>query len=129
MKYRRSRRQSVKYLLAAGTLLALAGMFINPRDLLSAKAPQETCAAIVSPQAALSRSQLSKLLTVPERDSRATVRAIVKEPYCKLPSLSVRDDIKADREVYPLAFDPQTWLVVLYEGDEYAGYSFSFRDQ
>ncbi|NJP12002.1 MAG: hypothetical protein HC866_23115 [Leptolyngbyaceae cyanobacterium RU_5_1] len=28
---------------------------------------------------------------------------------------------------YPLAFDPQTWFIVLYEGDEYAGYSFSFR--
>lgn len=128
MKYRRSRRQSVKYLLATGTLLALTGMLINPRDLLSAKAPRETCAAIVHPQAALSRSQLSKLLIVPERDRKATVRAIVKEPYCKLPSLAVRSGTKADREVYPLAFDPQTWLVVLYEGDEYVGYSFSFRD-
>ncbi|WP_179228673.1 hypothetical protein [Leptolyngbya ohadii] len=30
----------------------------------------------------------------------------------------------SERAVYPLAFDRQTWLVVLYEGEEYAGYQF-----
>lgn len=127
MRYRRSRRQSVKYLLAAGTLVALAGMFINPRNLLSAKAPKDSCEQILYAQAVLSREQLSKLLTIPERDRAAKVRAIVKTPYCKLPTLEVRGGAKSQREAYPLAFDPQTWLIILYEGDEYAGYSFSFR--
>ncbi|KAM3113478.1 hypothetical protein [Phormidesmis sp. 146-33] len=127
MRYRRSHRQSVKYLLAAGTLLALAGMFINPRDLLSAKAPKDACQQVIQPQKVLSREELSQLLTIPERDRKSRVRAIVKEPYCKLPNLEIRSGTTAQRDAYPLAFDPQTWLIILYEGDEYAGYSFSFR--
>jgi hypothetical protein len=127
MKYRRTRRQSVKYLLASGTLVALAGMFINPRDFLSAKAPKDTCKQVIQPQRVLSREQLSNLLTVSERDHKNRVKAIVKEPYCKLPNLDIGRGRSAQRDAYPLAFDPQTWLIVLYEGDEYAGYSFSFR--
>lgn len=108
-------------------MVALAGMFINPRDLLSARAPKDGCAQIVQPRKVLSREQLSQLLSIPERDRKTRVRAIVKEPYCKLTSLEVRKGVKAEREAYPLAFDPQTRLIILYEGDEYAGYSFSFR--
>jgi hypothetical protein len=48
-------------------------------------------------------------------------------PYCRLSELEVRAGVRAQREAYPLAFDPQTWFVVLYEGDQYTGYSFSFR--
>jgi hypothetical protein len=55
------------------------------------------------------------------------LRQVVEKPYCKLQNIQVRKDATAQREAYPLAFDPETWLVVLYEGEEYAGYSFSFR--
>lgn len=127
MKHRRSRRQSVKYLLAAGTFVALAGMLINPRDLLGAKAPEDLCQGAVKPKANLSRERLTQLLTVVEGDRKDKVRSIVKEPYCTLATLEVRKGEKSDREAYPLAFDPQTWLIVLYEGNEYRGYAFSFR--
>jgi len=126
MKYRRSRRQSVKYLLAAGTFVALAGMLINPRDLLGAKAPDDPCQSAVKSKVTLSRDRLAQLLTVSEGDRKDKVRSILKEPYCTL-VIEVRSGVKSDREAYPLAFDPQTWLIVLYEGNEYRGYAFSFR--
>jgi hypothetical protein len=81
-----------------------------------------TCQEIVQPKAALSREQLAKLLSTPERSQRRNVQAILKEPYCRLPSLSIRAGAKTEREMYPLAFDPQTSLVVVYEGETYVGY-------
>jgi len=63
-------------------------------------------------------------LAVPERDRKSKVEEILKQPYCQLPTLEVRAGIAAERVAYPLAFDPQSWLVILYEGDEYAGYEF-----
>ena len=74
--------------------------------------------------AQLSREQLLALLAVPERDTKARIREIVAEPYCQLSALNVRAGVKAEREAYPLAFDPNTTLVILYENDEYAGYRF-----
>ena len=85
------------------------------------------CNAVVSNEAQLSREQLAKLLTIPERDAKTRVRQIVSEPYCQLPTLKVRSGVDAEREAYPLAFDPGTTLVILYENDEYAGYRFSFE--
>ena len=61
------------------------------------------------------------------RDAKTRVRQIVSEPYCQLPTLKVRSGVDAEREAYPLAFDPGTTLVILYENDEYAGYRFSFE--
>lgn len=77
---------------------------------------------VVQPKAAVSREQLAQLLSIPERSDRKKVQEILKEPYCRLPSLSIRAGAKSDREVYPLAFDPQTSLVVVYEEDSYVGY-------
>jgi hypothetical protein len=115
------------YLAIGGTLLALMGLILSPRDLLSARAPSEPCQEIVQPQSKLTREQISQLLTIPERSAKDKVKAVISTPYCKFPQLEVRAGIMAEREAYPLAFDPQTWLVILYEGNEYAGYAFSFR--
>ncbi|MBW4520316.1 MAG: hypothetical protein KME16_11525 [Scytolyngbya sp. HA4215-MV1] len=115
------------YLAIGGTLLVLMGLILNPRDLLSARAPSEPCQEIVQPQSKLTREQISQLLTIPERSTKTKVKAIIQAPYCKFPQLEVRAGVMAEREAYPLAFDPQTWLVILYEGNEYAGYAFSFR--
>lgn len=128
MHRRKSRTNSMKYMLAGGSVVAAFGLLADPRGLLPPPPPTKTvCQEIVQSKAILSREQLSKLLAVPERSNKAQVRQIVKEPYCQLPATDVRAGISSRREAYPLAFDTQTWLVVLYEGDEYAGYSFSFR--
>jgi hypothetical protein len=44
-----------------------------------------------------------------------------------LASLQIRAGATSLREAYPLEFDPQTWLVLLYEGDQYTGYRFATR--
>ncbi|MBD1926346.1 hypothetical protein H6F74_08805 [Trichocoleus sp. FACHB-90] len=114
-------------LLASGYLLAALNLPFNLTSALkerqSVRSPT-ACTEIVKPKATLSRSQLARLLTVPERSSRRNVQQIVKEPYCRLPNVSIRAGAKTEREIHPLAFDPQTSLVVLYEGETYVGYGF-----
>jgi hypothetical protein len=123
-QYQAHRRQQMKLWLGIGTTIALIGMVIQPRDLLNAKVPSKICTELVNPQGKISRDRLAELLKVPERSSQTTVRQILKQPYCQLPEITVRVGVAAQRDVYPLAFDPSTWLVVLYEGNEYAGYDF-----
>ncbi|MEM7064958.1 MAG: hypothetical protein AAF572_17585 [Cyanobacteria bacterium P01_B01_bin.77] len=88
---------------------------------------KKDCNTIISDAAKLSRDQLVQLLTIPERGTKEQVRKVVSEPYCQLPALNVRSGVTAEREAYPLAFDPGTSLVILYEDNEYAGYRFNFE--
>lgn len=120
--------------LVAISLAMIFGALLLDFDKLKAVIPsvnsiaqQDNCSQVVSDQAKLSREQLANLLTIPERDAKSKVRQIVSEPYCQLPTLKVRSGVEAEREAYPLAFDPGTNLVILYENNEYAGYRFSFE--
>lgn len=124
---RKPQQPKVKYLLASGSMLALVGVLADVRSLFQPAAPSNVCQQVVQAQSVLSRDELAQLLKIPERDSKEAVRAIVSEPYCLLPNVQIRAGAPAEREAYPLAFDPQTWFVVLYEGNEYAGYSFVFN--
>jgi hypothetical protein len=117
----------LKPLLLVGFVVAVLSLLLDLHGVVKAKNHGEVCQEIVQSKATLSRTQLAKLLTIPERDPKTKVQDILKAPYCKLPKLEVRAGVNAEREAYPLEFDPQTWLVILYEGDEYAGYQFSFR--
>ncbi|MEO1094298.1 MAG: hypothetical protein AAFX01_05305 [Cyanobacteria bacterium J06638_28] len=122
-----------KSLLAGGVVVAAALVLVDFQNMRSWLARPQTalntnaCEEIVQTDATLSRDTLAQLLTIPERDSKERVRQIVQEPYCTLASLTVRSGVKAEREAYPLAFDPRTQLVILYENDEYAGYRFNFE--
>lgn len=121
---------ALKPLLAGGIMFALIGLLMDVRGEISPQRggnPHDACSGMVNSQVVLSREQLAQLLTVPEREAKTRVRDILREPYCQLPALQVRAGVTAERDVYPLSFDPQTRLVILYEGDEYAGYRFSFQ--
>lgn len=123
---------SRKPLLAGGLVFAALALFFDFQGirqwLVSPQAQNSnTCEAIVQTEARLSREQLVKLLAIPERDAKERVRQIIAEPYCRLPTIHVRSGVSAEREAYPLAFDPGTQLVILYENDEYAGYRFNFE--
>jgi hypothetical protein len=113
------------------TLVLLLVDFQNLRSWLlrsqDVQASQDACQELVQTEATLSREQLAQLLTIPERDSKERVRQVVEEPYCTLASLEVRSGVTAEREAYPLEFDPKTQLVILYEQNEYAGYRFNFE--
>jgi hypothetical protein len=112
-------------------LLAAVGWQFNLRPVLpKERTPQERslpCQEIVQPKAAVSRELLAQLMSIPERSQRRNVQQILKEPYCRLPSVSIRAGVKTEREIYPLAFDPQTSLVVVYEGATYVGYGIKAR--
>ena len=115
-------------LAAGGALLLTLGLLLPSLPSFGTKkSGGEGCQEEVQKQAKLSRDQLARLLTVSEGSKKQRIREIVKEPYCKLSDLQVRVGATAQREAYPLEFDPQTWFVILYEGDQYAGYRFSFR--
>lgn len=122
------RGTGIKYMLAGGSVVAALGMLADVNQLMPKKASaKEVCQEVVQEKAFLSREVLAQFLAVPEGANREQVRQVVKSPYCRLSSMEIRSGAIAQRDAYPLAFDPQTWLVVLYEGDSYAGYSFSFR--
>jgi hypothetical protein len=129
-------RYSIKPLLAGGLMFALVGLlfdvqgiktFLSKPPIITPAHKQTACPSVVQDDARLSREQLAQLLTIPERDPKSRVRQVVNEPYCQYPTLKIRSGVEAEREAYPLAFDPNTTLVILYENDEYAGYRFSFE--
>lgn len=114
-------------LLIGSALIAAIGLTLTqPEVAPPSRGPDPSlfCQEIVQPKATVSREQLAKLLTVPERGDRSQVQNIVKQPYCRMPSLSIRAGTMTERDAYPLASDPQTWIVILYEGKTYVGYGF-----
>jgi hypothetical protein len=128
MKPREPQRQlGMRLFLLGGALTVILGLTTDIQNrIASARASvrPENCTGKINSDATVSRDQLASFLTVSERGSKATVQDILQSPYCQLPSIEVRAGVPAERAVYRLAFDPQTWLVVLYEGNEYAGYQF-----
>lgn len=116
-------------LMAGGSVLALAALLITPNlgsDQVQESSPF-TCVKLEQTQSLVSRDQLKTLLETDLQAPKATVQELLKQPYCVMSPGKTEAGQPADREAYPLEFDPQTWLVVLYEGDRYAGYDFRFR--
>lgn len=121
------RQLGMRLFLLGGALAVIAGLTMDIRETIAANGVNrrpENCTGTVNPDAVISRDQLATFLTISERGAKATVQDVLQVPYCQLPALEVRAGVPAERAVYRLAFDPQTWLVVLFEGDEYAGYQF-----
>ncbi|NES73496.1 MAG: hypothetical protein F6K24_54055 [Okeania sp. SIO2D1] len=86
--------------------------------------PNASCTQLVQPDAIISQEQLTQLLEVPSYSDRAKVQELLKQPYCQLPALTIRAGSLTEREVYPLASNPNTSLVVLFEGNSYVGHGF-----
>lgn len=110
-------------------MLALAALLIFP-NLNQDQAPEAeafTCIRQEQPKSLVSRDQLKKLLETDLQAPKATVQGFLNAPYCVLSPGKTEAGLPAEREAYPLEFDPQTWLVVLYDGDRYVGYDFRFR--
>lgn len=122
----RRRRPQFLWAGASGGMVAFAALVVTPQFLAQEVGSTTVCEQRVETQSVLSRDELSELLAIPERSSREAVEAVIAKPFCVLNQTEIRADIPAERVAYPLAFDPQTWLVVLYEEGEYAGYDFSF---
>ena len=122
---------NMSWVLAGGTVIVALLVLLDLREMVQPRRPQKlainTCQEVISRDAELTKEQLAKFLTVPERDQKQRVQSIVQQPYCQLPKLEVRSGVEADREAYPIKDDRKVQLVILYEGDEYAGYTISPR--
>lgn len=122
-----------KVLWAGGAITLLATATILPRQVSSQAIPDSSCAEVIKSGGEISRGQLSELLTMPENASKETVRQAIAEPYCALPAVSSKENegddapTVSEREAYPLAFDPEAWVVVSYTDGKYAGYDFAFK--
>lgn len=123
---KKRRRPPFLWAGAGGGMVAFAALVVTPQFVSQEVAATTVCEQRVEDQSVLSRDQLSELLAIPERSSQEAVQAVIDQPFCVLNPTEVRAGVPAEREAYPLAFDPQTWLIVLYEEGEYAGYDFSF---
>ena len=118
------RQIGMRLFLLGGAIAVMAGLSTDIHKTIAAQRTTrpENCAGAVNAQATISRDQLATFLTISERRPKAEVQDVLQTPYCQLSGLEVRAGVSAERAVYQLAFDPQTWLVVLFEGNEYAGY-------
>lgn len=112
-------------------MLALAALIAGPRPILDRNVEtsnnEVVCQETIQANAVLSRAKLSELLTIPERAPKADVQAVIEQPLCTLAATELREGVAAEREAYPLEFNPETWFIVLYEEGEYAGFDFSFQ--
>lgn len=121
---------TLKRVMAGGSVLLTCGLLIDQNRFpfsFAKKGFPVDCEEVVQASTTLSQKQLAQVLTVSEGDQKQRIREIVKQPYCTLPSLQIRAGATAQREAYPLEFDRNTWLVVLYEGEQYTGYRFAVR--
>lgn len=85
------------------------------------------CTQLVQPNQTLSREQLTTLRNLDGQQQQADLQDLLGKPYCQIEAMSDSTGATLTGNAYPLEFDPQIWLVVLYSGDAYAGYRFEFR--
>ncbi|HEY9752337.1 MAG TPA: hypothetical protein V6C46_05270 [Coleofasciculaceae cyanobacterium] len=130
MEYPNSSRSMMRGLMTGGCLLLAAYLLLDTYGASFFglwRRSAAGCQEVVQPQSTITRQQLVQLMTLPEGDTRQRVQAILKAPYCKLANIEIRKGAAAQREAYRLEFDDQVWLVVLYEGGQYAGYQVGMR--
>lgn len=124
-----------KAVWAGGSVATLALLVILPGQVGSQSVVPSDCLQVVRSGAEISRDQLLQMIALPVGSSQQAVRQVTDVPYCVLPSglaaeAGKRSDPVAEadkREAYPLAFDPDTWVVLGYEANEYVGYDFVFK--
>lgn len=117
----------VKVLLI-GASVAVAVLLVRPKfifadSVANSNDREKVCYETVDPHKLISKHELAAMLTIPEREPKDSVTQILGAPHCFLKPLELRKDALAVREAYPLEFDRNRWLIILSEGEEYAGYA------
>lgn len=120
---------SLQFIAITASSFLLAGVAFGnrpwPLTLPSNPAPVQ-CRTAAQLENDLSRDQLAQLRQLEDQPNKSELQNLLGEPYCQIGSVEQGGE-KVTGEAYPLAFDPQTWLVVLYQEDTYVGYQFEFR--
>ena len=134
-------KSSRKAAIATGSVATLALLAVVPGQVSSQRASRDLCQEVVQSGAEISRGELASLGSIPLGETNEAVRAQIDVPYCLLPVSSsdmagrdagheAADDSErrvTAREAYPLAFDPDAWVVVNYSEETYVGYDFAFK--
>jgi hypothetical protein len=120
---------SGRLVLASGTLVALATVFVNPGadSSTSKQASADTCIKQVQTESFLSRDELSQLLKLDTPASQEEVYKVADQPFCVLAAKDGSSEAGTERQAYPLEFDPRTWFVLNYEDGKFVDYDFLFR--
>lgn len=129
--------------LATGSVATLALLAVVPAKVASQSMDLTACQEVVKSGAEISRGNLTRLVSIPSGATQASVHELIDVPYCLLPvspdqpvpeksdladeAATVTDGPMIAREAYPLAFDPEAWVVVNYTASGYAGYDFAFK--
>jgi hypothetical protein len=82
---------------------------------------QPLCVGTVNPTVRISRATLAWLIAVPTGSDQHEVMQQLGAPYCQLPSSGELTQV-----AYPCEWDPSTWIVVVLQSRQYAGYTFRF---
>jgi hypothetical protein len=126
----RSARQK-RALVAGGSMLALATLVVTPSinraDNALKTGTADVCIKQIDKQSLMSRDELKAILDLENNSPKANLQEIVAQPHCVLEARAGTDGVPVEREAYPLEFDPQTWFVLQYKGEEFVGFDFSFR--
>ncbi|NJL20617.1 MAG: hypothetical protein HC895_07045 [Leptolyngbyaceae cyanobacterium SM1_3_5] len=113
-------------LLLASFTIALPARAQTPPERL------DPCVEIVQESSLMTRPMLRQFSQVARGSARAEAIAVLGEPYCRLQPLEVElpDGSMAtvQREAYPFEFAPHIWYVVMYAGDRYLTFDYSFPD-
>jgi hypothetical protein len=124
-----------RLILAGGSMLALATLFINPNlepkadDAVSTSrdVKANTCIKQVEPESFMSRDELSALLKLDRPAGQAEVYKVIDQPFCVLGAKDGSTEANTERQAYPLEFDPQTWFVLNYKDGKFVDYDFLFQ--
>ena len=127
LKSLRLSQLSQRRLLAGGLVLVTLGLITDLYGLPSLDSRSSNCTQIVQAKTALTREQLMQFLALPKGAKSSQILSLINAPYCKLAGVTSATGGMVDRQAYPLTFDPQTWMVVKYEGEQYVGYEFKIR--
>ena len=137
--YKSPRKAPQKVAIATGSIATLALLAVVPGKVASHSIAENACQEVVQSGAEISRGELTTLSAVEVGAANESVRELIDSPYCLLPvtantaSFNPKQAQAEDaapivaREAYPLAFDPQAWVVVNYTESGYAGYDFAFK--
>jgi hypothetical protein len=118
-------------LVAGGSMLALATLVVAPSmnraDQGLTTGAADVCIKQVNKQSLVSRDELKAILELDANAPKTKVQEIVDQPHCVLEARAGEDGVQVEREAYPLEFDPQTWIILQYQGEAFTGFDFSFR--
>lgn len=103
------------------TIWDLWGRDHFPKNINPVSEKRSLCIGTVNPTVRISRATLAWLITVPVGSAQREVMGQLGAPYCLF------SDVDGFiRVAYPCEWDPSTWILIVFQKQQYAGYDFNF---